>query len=80
MRIAEGRLGVDHSFSFATGFAQGFVAFRTGRRLKGSMELELVGGVGLLETVQEQAAEKAREDARRKEEAAATGDPAATVG
>ena len=79
-RAAEGRLRVDHPLNLAAAFEQGFEAFRIGQLLKGAMESELAGGVGLLEGMDKQAAEKARKNPHGKEESLATGDPAAVVG
>ena len=79
-RAAKRRLRIDDPFDLAAAFERGFEAFRIGQRLKGSMQSELAGGAGLSETVEKKASEQTRENSHGKEEALATGDPAAAVG
>src|SRR4030095_573991 len=80
IRAAKGRFRVDHPFGLAAGSHPGFEVFRISQWLKGSVEFEFAGSVGIFETVEEQAAEKPGKNAHGEKEAVATGNPAAGLG
>ena len=77
----EGGLGVDDPLGLAEGLEVAGEGGGVIERGEGVAELEPAGAEGLLEPFEEEAAEKAGEDANREEEeTGAAGDPAVTLG
>jgi len=59
LRAAERRLRVHHPLGLATALEHGLEVFGINQWLNRAMESQLAGGVGLVESAEEQAAEKA---------------------